>query len=180
MSRKFTVTQLVKCISHWQWARNPRNTTDIIYLDFSKAFDKVCHEKLFLKLKYYGISGNLLEWIKNFLTGRTPVVKVEGIRFSSRSVLSGIGQGTCLGPLAFPIYMNDLFYVLEGRVQFAILADDVKIWKERKNESDQFDFQTCLNAVVKWATTWQMTISVETYCVMKTESSPSSRFGLRY
>ena len=176
MPRKSTVTQLVNCISHWQWARNSRNTTDMIYLDFSKAFDKVCLEKLFLKLKCYGISGNLLEWIKNFLTGRTQAVKVEGIRSSSRPVLSGIGQGTCLGPLAFLIYINDFTLVLEGRVQFAIFADDVKFWKEIKNESDQFYLQNCLNAVVEWATTWQMTISVERCCVMKTGSSSSSRF----
>ena len=170
MPRKSTVTQLVKCISHWQWARNSRNTTDIIYLDFSEAFDKVCHKKLFLKLKCYSSSGNLLQWIKNFLTGRTQAVKVEGIRSSCRPVLSGIGQGTCLGSLAFLIYINDLAHVLEGRVQFAIFADDVKICKEIKNESDQFDLQNCLNAVVEWAATWQMTISVEKCCVMKTGS----------
>ena len=63
-----------------------------------------------------------------------------------------------------------------ARVQFAIFADDVKIWKEIKNESDQFDLQNCLNAVVEWATSWQMTISVERCCVMKTGSSSSSKF----
>ena len=81
-----------------------------------------------------------------------------------------------MGALAFLIYINDLAIVLEGRVQFAIFADDVKIWKEIKNERDQFDLQNCLNAVVEWATTWQMTISVEKSCVMKTGSSSSSRF----
>ena len=81
-----------------------------------------------------------------------------------------------MGPLAFLIYTNDLAHVLEGRVQFAIFADDVKIWKEIKNENDQFDLQNCLNAVVEWATTWQMTISVEKCCVMKTGSSSFSRF----
>ena len=93
------------------------------------------------------------------MTGRTPAVKVNGIRSSSRSVLSGIGQGTCLDPLAFLIYINDLAHGLEGQVQFTIFADDVKIWKEIKNESDEFELQNCLNAVV--AATWQMTIFVE-------------------
>ena len=110
------------------------------------------------------------------MTGRTQAVKVEGMRFTSIHALSGIGQGTCLGPLGFLIYINDLAHVLEGRVQFAIFADDVKIWKEIKHESDQFDLQNCLNAVVEWATTWQITISVEKCCVMKTGSSSSSRF----
>ena len=146
----------------------------MICVDFSKAFDKVCHEILFLKLKCYGISGNLLERIKNFLTGRTPAVKVNGIRSSSRSVLSRIGQGSCLDPLAFLIYINDLAHGLEGQVQFTIFADDVKIWKEIKNESDEFDLQNCLNAVV--AATWQMTIFVEKGCVMKTGSSSSFKF----
>ena len=114
MPRKSIVTQLVKCISHWQWARNSRNTTDIICLDFSKAFDKVCHEKLFLKLKCYGISGNLLEWIKNFLTGRTQAVKVEGIRSSSRPDYQELGRAHVW--VLLPLLFISTIWLMRSRI----------------------------------------------------------------
>jgi len=97
MPRKSTVTQLVNFSSRRQRAQNSKITTKIIYLDFSKAFNKVCHDKSFTKLQPYGIFGNTLQWIKNFLTGHTQLVKVENDRSNIAPVLPGIGQGT--GPL---------------------------------------------------------------------------------
>ena len=146
MPQKSTVTQLVHCNSVWQWARNSKVTTEFIYLDFSKAFDKVPHDKLFKKLRCYGISENVLEWIKSFLSDRTQVLKVENTRSNTMSVLSGIGQGTCLEPLAFILYINDLASVLDGRVQFAKFADDLKIWREVKSDIDQEQLQNLVSA----------------------------------
>jgi len=86
-----------------------------------------------------------LQWIKNFLTGRTQVVKVENDRFNIAPVLSGIGQGTCLGPLLFILYLNDLAILLEDNVFFTAFADDIKIWHKVRSESDQIQLQKCLN-----------------------------------
>ena len=72
---KSTVTQLLTCYNDWASSRNKSTPTDVVFLDFTKAFDSVPHERLLLKLKGYGIEGNLLHWFRNFLTNRQQRVR---------------------------------------------------------------------------------------------------------
>ena len=89
-------------------AKNLNNSqqVDTILLDFSKAFDKVNHRKLMIKMDHYGIRGKLLDWMNDFLSERTQQVIINGESSSKGKVISGVPQGIVLGPLLFLIYIT--------------------------------------------------------------------------
>ena len=92
------VTQLITLVNDIAKSLNDGVQLDASLLDFSKAFDKLNHRKFCLKLEHYGIRGELLNWIKNYLSNRTQKVIVEGKISDSITVISGVPQGTVLGP----------------------------------------------------------------------------------
>ena len=82
--------------------------TDVLYLDFSKAFDRVPHRRLICKIKAHGIDGRLLAWIENWLEGRKPRVILNGCQSDWKDVSSSVVQGSVMGPMCFIMYINDL------------------------------------------------------------------------
>ena len=108
--RKFRscISQLTITVNDFADCLKNKEQIDAILLDFSKAFDKVDHHGLLLKLEHLGIRNSLLKWIRSFLIGRTQKVLVEGMASTSKSVLPGVPQRTVLGPLFFLIYINDI------------------------------------------------------------------------
>ena len=110
--------------------------TDLIVLDFSKAFDLVPHQRLLHKLDHYGIRGSTLLWIQNFLTTRSQKVVVDGSFSDTAHVGSGVPQGTVLGPILFPCYINDLPPSVSSDVRH--FADDCLLYRPiRTNKADQ-------------------------------------------
>ena len=105
---------------------NPPLDTCGVFLDISKAFDKVWHEGLIFKLQSYGITGSLLSLLKDFLSDRLQRVVINGQSSTWESILAGVPQGSILGPLLFLIFINDLPLNLESIVK--IFADDTSLF----------------------------------------------------
>lgn len=125
-------------------ARSLQNShqVDTILLDFSKAFDKVSHEKLVFKLHSYGIHGSALSWINSFLNGRTQKVVLEEEGPIPLNVTSGVPQGSVLGPILFLAYINDLPEGVQSKVQ--LFADDTIVYLVITEPSKSFKLQADL------------------------------------
>ena len=127
---------------------------DIIYLDFKKAFDKVPHQRLLLKLKAHGIGNGMINWIEKWLIDRRQRVVVDGEVSKWKSVLSGVPQGSVLGPIVFLIYINDLDDDITSKV--LKFADDTKVFRKIKSDADRQHLQDDLNKLIEWSEKWQM------------------------
>lgn len=121
---------------------------DVVYLDFRKAFDSVPHERLLIKLSAYGIEGELLQWIKGFLSQRTQRVRVGKSYSEETKVLNGIPQGSILGPVLFTIFINDLPDNICSNCK--IYADDTKIYNNSNNKDI---LQADLYTLQQWSNT---------------------------
>ena len=147
-------TQLIATIHDLAENLNNGKQTDIILLDFTKAFDKVPHGHLCSKLNQLGINGSLLSWIKCFLADRYQQVTINGESSSPALVTSGVPQGTVLAPLLFLCYINDITRDVSCKIK--LYADDVLIYNTIASEVDCRNLQRDLNLLQDWAITWKM------------------------
>ena len=148
-----TTLQLLKVLDHWTEILDHGGSVDCIYMDFMKAFNKVPHKRLLHKLKRYGINGNAVNWITAFLTDRRQRIQVNGTYSDWATVLSGIPQGSVLGPLLFVIYINDLPDIPKNSITY-LFADDTKIYKEVRGRNDCDALQEDLRALQEWSNKW--------------------------
>ena len=122
---------------------------DIVYLDIQKAFDKVPHERLMLKVIAHGIQGDAARWIRNWLAGRRQQVYINQSYSNWAPVTSGVPQGSVLGPLLFLIYINDLDINIVSKM--SKFADDTKLCHRARNPDDVMELQEDINKLVEWA-----------------------------
>ena len=132
---------------------------DVIYTDFSKAFDKVPHQRLLKKLDSHGIGGKVKAWVAAWLSNRQQRVCMRRQGSGWRSVISGVPQGSVLGPILFLIFINDIDCgVLNWILKF---ADDTKLFGKVNTSAEAASLQKDVDTLCNWASTWQMEFNVE-------------------
>ena len=125
---------------------------DAVYFDFAKAFDTVSHDLILNKLKLqYGIDGSLLKLLVNYLQGRKQRVVLDNVASESITVLSGVPQGSILGPLLFVLFINDIYVGIDKATSICLYADDTKIWRNINSEFGCKQLQNDINTLHKWS-----------------------------
>ena len=132
LSKRSTLTNLLESFDDWTIYIENKHPNRVAYIDFSRAFDSVSHPKLLHKLKSYGIDGILLDWVAILLSGRSHCTKVGNVYSSFQHIYSGVVQGSCLGPLLFLVYINDVLDIFQSPVNCKLYPDDVKLYTELK------------------------------------------------
>ena len=129
-----------------------------VFLDMSKAFDKVWHEGLLHKLKQNGIDGKILALLTNYLSNRRQRVVLNGETSDWAPILSGVPQGSVLGPLLFLIFINDLEAGIISQIKF--FADDTSLYSVVRNpETSARELNHDLGIINEWAKQWKMSFN---------------------
>ena len=141
LRKRSCATQLLQVLHSIGRYLDKNTQTDILYLDFAKAFDSVDHGILLDKLKSFGISGHLFNWFADYLTGRKQRVVVDGVASDWAPVTSGVPQGSLLGPVLFILFINDLPEAVSNGIIAALYADDTKLYKNITSVDDSENLQ---------------------------------------
>jgi len=156
-----TISNLLEFQDYIMKAFSDSDQVDCVYLDFSKAFDRIIRRLLIAKLKAYGVSGSLLKWLNSYLKGRTLIVKFDGSFSRPVLVLSGVPQGSHLGPLC--LFMNDIGSII--LCSFLEYADDIKLFNRIRVQRDYEVLQETLINIFNWCHANVMDLN-ETKCVV--------------
>jgi hypothetical protein len=157
MRRRSTQTQQIKFMDKITSHYDQNKQLEIIYLDFSKAFDKVSHDKLVNLLKHIKLHHQLVSWIQHYLSGRSQVTTVESSYSECVPISSGVPQGSVLGPLMFIVYIQDLLTTITSECKDTTVyafADDVKLLSTNPD-----DLQRALDIVNKWTKEWKLLLN---------------------
>ena len=160
LSRHSTATQLLECVQDWSVNIRNKSDLDVLYIDYTRAFDSCVHSKLLYKLtSQFEIFDALYFWIKSFLTERSQRVVVDGTVSKRYEVLSGVPQGSVLGPLLFIMFVNDVTLEFNTNVTCKLFADDLKIYSVVKSGSDYNPLDNGLEQLIAWSKKWQLGIN---------------------
>jgi Reverse transcriptase (RNA-dependent DNA polymerase)/Endonuclease-reverse transcriptase len=151
--------QLLRVIQDLSLILDNKEEADLIFLDFSKAFDKVSHALLLHKLKSYGLQPDMISLIRSFLLDRKQTVVLDGWSSEPVDVTSGVPQGSVLGPILFLIYINDLPDKIKSKCR--LFADDSLLYRKILGKEDVIQLQKDLDEVIMWCNTWHMTLNLD-------------------
>ena len=150
-----TINQLLSITANIYDSFENYDETRAIFLDISKAFDKVWHDGLLFKLESNGISGNLLDFLKSYLSSRSQRVVLNGIYSNWMGMEAGVPQGSVLGPLLFLVYINDLTDNISSHMK--LFADDSSLFARVTDVTDtQQKLENDLQVITEWAHQWKM------------------------
>ena len=132
---------------------------DVIMIDFRRAFDLVPFKHLIRKLEAHGIVGELLQWLSDWTRNRAQRVVLNGVSSSWVDVLSSVVQGSVLGPVLFIVFINDIdLEIHDPHIKMFKYADDSKLGRPIRSESDAAALQSALDNIVRWSDRWGMDI----------------------
>ena len=154
-----TCTNLLESVNDWTVLLEGGSKVAVAYVDFARAFDSVTHTKLLRKLQMYGISGDLLDFISFYLSNRNHCTRVGNSLSSFAKIRSGVIQGSCIGPLLFVLFINDITNSLCPGSKAKLFADDLKLYATIETALGVAYFQKCLDIIFKWSKDWQLEIS---------------------
>ena len=150
-----TVTQLVTVFHEISSILDGSGQVDMLYLDFSKAFDSVSHRLLIHKLQFFGFHSHLLNWFKAYLMGREQRVVVDSLNSDWLPVLLGVPQGSILGPMLFLCYINDMPSCTHNSTT-ALFADDSKCFRPIHSVNDCLLLQKDIDSLYNWGQMWDL------------------------
>ena len=173
-SGRSTLTQLLAHVDDVLvgWCRG--KDSDCIYLDYAKAFDKVDHALLIKKLHLYSVHPMMLKWIESFLMERKQCVVVNGSRSNERPVISGVPQGSVLGPVLFVMFINDLERVVTNNSTVRFFADDTRISKHIDCVEDHYALQDDVTSILGWAKRNNMQLHEQKFELLVHRAGPST------
>ena len=155
-------TKLIQLIDEVAQSLHKNIDTDIIYFDFTKAFDTVNHDIFLHKLKVkFKIDGRLLMFFEDYLKNRKQRVVLDSTVSDILDVYSGVPQGSILGPQLFILFINDIYDRIDPNTGISLYADDTKIWKLISSENDCKTLQTDINRLQDWCTDNKVSFNIE-------------------
>ena len=161
MPRRSCLTNLLEYLEEVTKLIDAGHRVDIMYLDFSRAFDKVPHHRLLLKVRSLGVTDKIAAWIENWLKDREQRVVLNGKNSDWSNVTSGVPQGSVLGPCLFVMFINDIEAAIDTVMTVKKFADDTKLCGIANNVTECLHLHHQLDKLYKWSVDWQMLFNMD-------------------
>ena len=172
------MTQHIEVLDEWTKCIDTGRCVDVAFMDMKKAYDTVPHKRLIIKLKSLGFEKSLLYWIEAFLSDRLQRVVVNNTSSDWSNVLSGVPQGSVIGPTLFLCYINDLPTCVKSNIK--LFVDDVKLFTEISSKEDCEIFQNDLDALCEWSKKWKLSFHPQKCNILRLgKNNPNFKYALK-